>query len=790
MARQALLIVFVALAACAGRATAQKEPPNPIDVSCAAPQAAGTAPSGDVASEHRDTEVDIQGSTDWYRKYFIQYSALKLEYDMSPPEISSSKREAKNARLSTLMCPYTSFKYECQLDAAVIHGSASTTTHTSTWNAGATTKHTWLYGVKFLGTGGKVGPTFQFSFSWAGQTGSADATTESSTMTGTQRLTVAPEQASCFEIMAAMDRATQTGTSKLMAVYTEVWKDDGESHYYRLRNIIDIVQTAKAAGLSEAAGFEVVYTEAFGWVVAYSNTFDVDFFMGSDGRGSHNTYANSSTECAKIMPAGWDEWLPPVNLPGAVAAADSGAGGRRLAGHWTARLVPGSLRAVGKDGSEVAQPAAARRLAAAEPGGEPAQRNSSTCSRLVAVNGTTSGTLIKQANPDCRGKGLAEFKAKLAKQRRLERARANRCALTTKLVLPKSGANGSAADGSGPSLLELPFKLEVERRDFECIAPPTPRAELDARDAASRRAQPAAGEPGDYNSKLVKLVQAICFYETGSNCEVDYTGDTDWYKRYFSAYPAVNGVVGADDIKMSPQTDFSATSSSCPALGAVRRALTQWKLGFKLKATASFLGIGPSAEYETENTVDWGYSFSNGESTTTTDGASTRAQVRVPLTPSMNSCAIIKLVTRKAKAKGASRAWVCATGWVGTHQDPARNWPDFDSPGEKHYFRAMTLAYAVYVAQQKNLNAGDAKDWYIDGEGRACLYNAVDMSFEQGVMSYAYPQLFDKDSPECDPVALGLGPIDLFNASAPRMSGGVVPAIPIPSRQNVPEPWA
>ena len=24
-----------------------------------------------------------------------------------------------------------------------------------------------------------------------------------------------------------------------------------------------------------------------------------------------------------------------------------------------------------------------------------------------------------------------------------------------------------------------------------------------------------------------------CFAETGANCEVDYTGKTDWYQRYF-----------------------------------------------------------------------------------------------------------------------------------------------------------------------------------------------------------------------------------------------------------------
>lgn len=64
----------------------------------------------------------------------------------------------------------------------------------------------------------------------------------------------------------------------------------------------------------------------------------------------------------------------------------------------------------------------------------------------------------------------------------------------------------------------------------------------------------------------------------------------------------------------------------------------------------------------------------------------------------------------------------------------------------------------VWKAQQKNLNAGDAFDWYIDKQGRACLANALDLSIEQGVMSYAIPELFDMDSPECDPLKLGVAP--------------------------------
>jgi hypothetical protein len=63
------------------------------------------------------------------------------------------------------------------------------------------------------------------------------------------------------------------------------------------------------------------------------------------------------------------------------------------------------------------------------------------------------------------------------------------------------------------------------------------------------------------------------------------------------------------------------------------------------------------------------------------------------LTPDMNKCGRITLVTRMAKATGGLRAWICTSGFVGTHQDPRQFWPDFDSNGDPgHYFRAFEIA--------------------------------------------------------------------------------------------------
>lgn len=98
----------------------------------------------------------------------------------------------------------------------------------------------------------------------------------------------------------------------------------------------------------------------------------------------------------------------------------------------------------------------------------------------------------------------------------------------------------------------------------------------------------------------------------------------------------------------------------------------------------------------------------------------------------------------------------------------------------------------VKLAQEGNLNAGGAFDWSIDNQGRACLRNSVLIKVTQGVMSYALPELFPKDSPKCRSTRLGLAPAQM--AAASYAPGGdanepvVFNAIPIPGRQKVTVP--
>lgn len=77
---------------------------------------------------------------------------------------------------------------------------------------------------------------------------------------------------------------------------------------------------------------------------------------------------------------------------------------------------------------------------------------------------------------------------------------------------------------------------------------------------------------------------------------------------------------------------------------------------------------------------------------------------------------------------------------------------------------------------------------YIDNSGRACLANVVDIKFEQGIMSYAIPELFPMDSPQCSRKSSSAAPAQIVPAAANGTAASgvvVVDAIPIPGLQNV-----
>jgi hypothetical protein len=102
----------------------------------------------------------------------------------------------------------------------------------------------------------------------------------------------------------------------------------------------------------------------------------------------------------------------------------------------------------------------------------------------------------------------------------------------------------------------------------------------------------------------------------------------------------------------------------------------------------------------------------------------------------------------------------------------------------------------VARAQQYNLNAADAWDWFVDEQGRACVFNALDLHFSKGVRTIIRPRLVDSSSSECHEIigSASVGTDASTKAKTvsalPQGVAGpdrlIVEAIPVPGRQNIP----
>ena len=117
-------------------------------------------------------------------------------------------------------------------------------------------------------------------------------------------------------------------------------------------------------------------------------------------------------------------------------------------------------------------------------------------------------------NPTCKGRGFAAHQKAMQLYRKAAAFRARQC--------------GVAFDNKTSLVINsIPLK--------SCIPRATPRAELDARDEArsvAPRASPTQG-PEDFYTKVKKLTQAVCYFESQADCDVDTSGTTDWYQKYF-----------------------------------------------------------------------------------------------------------------------------------------------------------------------------------------------------------------------------------------------------------------
>ena len=99
-----------------------------------------------------------------WKRYFLSLSPLSVRTGLSQPVVNPNDQTRESTRVSTFVCPYRTFNYNCRLDAQVFHQTATAYTHTTSWNFGTSLQLTALFGVGFLGNGGLAGPTFQVLF--------------------------------------------------------------------------------------------------------------------------------------------------------------------------------------------------------------------------------------------------------------------------------------------------------------------------------------------------------------------------------------------------------------------------------------------------------------------------------------------------------------------------------------------------------------------------------------------------------------------------------------------------
>lgn len=146
-------------------------------------------------------EIDMDGTTDWYRRFFTTQSALEIETSLEAPNVPLGTQTVSNKTVSRFFCPSRSFAYTCLLEKQAfqsqVNGSLSRASHSlhttrpqvtsrsssSGWNFGQTSKLVKLWGGKipFIGVEALMGFSMQFSFQYSFQDATTNAYTEQET---------------------------------------------------------------------------------------------------------------------------------------------------------------------------------------------------------------------------------------------------------------------------------------------------------------------------------------------------------------------------------------------------------------------------------------------------------------------------------------------------------------------------------------------------------------------------------------------------------------------------------
>lgn len=292
------------------------------------------------------TDVDVFGTSKWYKDYFKSHPPTAITSELGPPMVPEDGQIVSNQTVSMFWCPARSFAYTCRLDKQYFEQTTHTTTNSHAWSVGQTTKVQGTYGVKFVGCvlmqlmdhnqlynmsqqsinrwEGGVGPFVQYSFSYQWNIATAEAHTEQETTVQSTTVHMPANSTKCLLLTTVLSAIDANGTEPawgtasgwcvlgLLAFSEEVccthttfhrvgtyqqkkrswkWDTKGGEYYYRAFTLGQAVQVAQANNLPEARDFAWWNDDA----ANITSIINLQFNVGSSGHVNNNWYDKTST---------------------------------------------------------------------------------------------------------------------------------------------------------------------------------------------------------------------------------------------------------------------------------------------------------------------------------------------------------------------------------------------------------------------------------------------------------------------------------------------------------------
>ncbi|EFJ45763.1 hypothetical protein VOLCADRAFT_105842 [Volvox carteri f. nagariensis] len=263
---------------------------------------------GDYCDED-SCEVDWDGTTDWWRTFFITLPRAEFSTGLDAPVWNWTASTLQNQTSALVVCPYRPFSYRCQIDAQSYQSSVITRARTTSNSWGMSHKETLTSGFKIesLGIEGRAGITFSFSLSWSWSQGTATGRTETATTVNAASVQMNPvtnPTQKCAHLRTDMKVANVVGTQMAWMTIqgfvgfhhgdSRVWKlwIDSSPHYYRAQEFSSLINDAKSLGVEEADDWTIE-----GGLARIQVPIDLAVLTGASGSSSAVYYDAGSPEC-------------------------------------------------------------------------------------------------------------------------------------------------------------------------------------------------------------------------------------------------------------------------------------------------------------------------------------------------------------------------------------------------------------------------------------------------------------------------------------------------------------